>query len=398
MQIFETDVVIVGGGIAGLWTQALLGKTGCRSIILEQHSLGQAQTLASQGMIHGGQRYLLAGRDNPHAASLTAMPERWQSCLTGAGELDLRQVEVLARAQYLWSPGGLADNVASFFASQALHSRVIRVPAAEFPEVFQIAPRFRGRVYRLDEWSVDTNSLVSRLRELCGDTVFRGRVERVMGTSEQVKGLQVRAAEGELTVRAQRYVFTAGLGNELVVRDLGLDYRGAVTQRRPLRQILVRDVAYPLYGHCLTTDPRPRVTISAHPCGRGRFIWYLGGLVAERCVGETRAAALAFARREMETLFPWLPWRGLSWATVDIERAEPFAGSGHFRPGPQLQTYGNLALGWPTKMTLAPALARQICDWLQLASPAAEAITSKVPLSPAPVGRQPWESVAWQVL
>ena len=61
----KVDTVIAGGGIAGLWLLNVLRSKGYSAVLLEAGSLGGAQTLSSQGIIHGGMKYALGGR--PHA-------------------------------------------------------------------------------------------------------------------------------------------------------------------------------------------------------------------------------------------------------------------------------------------------------------------------------------------
>ena len=48
------DVVIFGGGAAGLWTLDELHRAGRSVVLLESGDLGAGQTIASQGIIHGG--------------------------------------------------------------------------------------------------------------------------------------------------------------------------------------------------------------------------------------------------------------------------------------------------------------------------------------------------------
>ena len=57
----STDVVIIGAGIAGLWLHHRLNKMGFHALLLENKSIGNAQTLSSQGIIHGGSKYALNG-------------------------------------------------------------------------------------------------------------------------------------------------------------------------------------------------------------------------------------------------------------------------------------------------------------------------------------------------
>ena len=50
----ELDVVIFGGGAAGLWLLDVLREAGFGVLLLEADRLGTGQTIASQGIIHGG--------------------------------------------------------------------------------------------------------------------------------------------------------------------------------------------------------------------------------------------------------------------------------------------------------------------------------------------------------
>ena len=56
---YEYDIMVFGGGIAGLWLGNTLSRAGYNVIVIESDKLGAGQTLASQGMIHGGQKYLV---------------------------------------------------------------------------------------------------------------------------------------------------------------------------------------------------------------------------------------------------------------------------------------------------------------------------------------------------
>ena len=47
-------IIIIGGGIAGLWMLNRLRAEGYDVMLLEKNQLGAGQTIASQGMIHGG--------------------------------------------------------------------------------------------------------------------------------------------------------------------------------------------------------------------------------------------------------------------------------------------------------------------------------------------------------
>ncbi|MDF1622160.1 MAG: FAD-dependent oxidoreductase, partial [Pseudohongiella nitratireducens] len=61
MTEFDSQITIVGGGIAGLWLLNRLCLAGYDAILLDKGGLGSGQTLASQGIIHGGLKYALNG-------------------------------------------------------------------------------------------------------------------------------------------------------------------------------------------------------------------------------------------------------------------------------------------------------------------------------------------------
>ena len=73
---YSTDIVIFGGGIAGLWMLNCLRNQGYQAILLETDKLGSGQTLASQGIIHGGLKYALNGALGGAANIISDMPAR----------------------------------------------------------------------------------------------------------------------------------------------------------------------------------------------------------------------------------------------------------------------------------------------------------------------------------
>ncbi|WP_304641913.1 FAD-dependent oxidoreductase, partial [Pseudomonas sp.] len=157
--ILETDICILGGGIAGLWLNARLRSEGYSTLLVERQTLGGGQSSKSQGIIHGGTKYALQGKLTGAAEAISGMPERWRKCLAGEGELDLSGARLLSEHHYLWSPGSLIGNLAGFFASKALRGRVDSVRGNELPAVFA-NPRFKGKVYRLAELVLDVPDVI----------------------------------------------------------------------------------------------------------------------------------------------------------------------------------------------------------------------------------------------
>lgn len=387
------QVAIFGAGIAGLWLQARLKSLGYDTALFEINKIGGAQTLASQGMIHGGQRYTLQGVLTQHANSIAAMPEIWNLALRGESIPNLGRVTVLAENQHLFSAGGLASSVSAFFASKAMRSKVESLPAELWPAVFKAAANFRGSIYQLDELVIDAKSLVESLAEIGGTSIYQ--IDRIdlEKSDHGLAAVHVTQANTQIAVQAERFIFTAATGNEEVAATLSPGR--AVTQRRPLKQIMVRTIEYPLYAHCITTDPRPRVTISAHPI-EGGFVWYLGGLVAVQGVGQSDLESISFAKSELEALFPWINWKEKEWSCLAIDRAEPRSKNGFLPDGPGIEILGNTTLAWPTKLTFAPAVSRLIEQQFSESKFEASGAQSELNLPRPAVGSYPWEDAKWQ--
>lgn len=387
-QALSTDVLIIGGGVAGLWLNARLRRQGFATLLVENASLGGGQTLKSQGIIHGGTKYALHGALSGSAEAIADMPRRWREALAGSGELDLSGVRLLSDAHYLWSPGTLTGNLASFFASKAMRTRVDQVKDDQLPPALQ-SPAFKGKVYRLNELVLDVPSLVARLAELAGDGLLAGSRIAALRDGEELVGLRVDDYE----IRAQRIVLSAGAGNEALLAELGL--RRPAQQRRPLHMVLVKGPSLkPLYAHCLGGGPKPRITVTSHPAADGQWVWYLGGDIAEADgVARDQTAQIAAARRELETLLPWIDLAEARFATLRVDRAEP-AQSGLVRPDNAfLAEHGRLLVGWPTKLALAPDFADRVLASLERADlrPAARPPLPALPRPP--LARPVWEEL-----
>ncbi|MBT9531552.1 MAG: FAD-dependent oxidoreductase, partial [Pseudomonas sp.] len=300
-QALSTDVLIVGGGIAGLWLHARLRQLGYASLLVENASLGGGQSVKSQGIIHGGAKYALHGALTGASEAIADMPRRWREALSGSGELDLRGVRVLSEAHYLWSPGTLAGNLTSFFASKAVRGRVDQVKGEQLPPALQ-HPKFKGKVYRLAELVLDVPSLIARLAELAGDSLLAAEKIEPLREQQALVGLRVDGRE----IRAQRIVLSAGGGNAELLKQLGISQ--PTQQLRPLHMVLAKGPALkPLYAHCLGGGPKPRVTVTTHPAADGQWVWYLGGDLAEaEGVARDEADQIKAAQKEMADLLPWV--------------------------------------------------------------------------------------------
>ncbi|WP_122415742.1 NAD(P)/FAD-dependent oxidoreductase [Pseudomonas viridiflava] len=358
-SVISTDVLIVGAGVAGLWLNARLRRQGFSTVLVESASLGGGQSLKSQGIIHGGAKYALHGALSGASEAIADMPRRWREALDGKGELDLSGVRLLSDAHYLWSPGTIAGNLTSFFASKAVRGRVDQVKGEQLPPALQ-HPKFKGKVYRLAELVVDVPSLINRLAELAGDSLLAGQQIEPLYEGDELIGLRVDGTD----IHAQRIVLSAGGGNADLLKAVGISQ--PQMQRRPLHMVLVKGPSLkPLYAHCLGGGTKPRITVTTHPAADGQWVWYLGGDLAEADgVAREPEAQIAVARKELEALLPWVDLSQAQWATLRVDRAEP-AQSGLVRPDNAfLDSQKRLMVGWPTKLALAPDFADRVLSVL----------------------------------
>ncbi len=386
------DIIIFGGGIAGLWLANRLKRAGYNLIVIEKDAVGSGQTLASQGMIHGGQKYTLKGGTGGHAQSIAAMPARWEACFSGWGDIDLSRVRSVSETQVMWKAGGSwLSGLAILGAARAVNKKTVRLKPVDFPLVLQEQKAFRGPVYELPERVLETKSLLAALTANLAGRVLRGSVQELLPDGQV-------AVDGQV-LGAQLVIFAAGTGNEEALKLMRVAEQK--TQRRPLRQIMVRPLPAPLFGHGIVGQPKPRVTVTSHifrenAAGDPEYVWYLGGNVAEKAAAMTEEEAIVFARAEMQEMFPQIDWAEKEWATLAVDRAEPFDVKGQLPPGPFLHQRGRILLCWPTKLTFAPALADRVFDWLQGKDIQPVSKEAPPPLPQADIGLYPWEAATWR--
>lgn len=357
----RVDVVVVGGGIAGLWTLARLQQAGYKAVLFESQALGAGQTRYAQGIIHGGTKYALTGKLTASSEAVADMPARWRACYEGKGELDLTQAELLSDAHYLWSTTSLTSRISGFFASKVMRSRSTELDRKSLPGIFQHKD-FRGQFYRLDEPVFNTMSVVRALAEPRQRSILM--IDRESLQHEDSK-LKVKSVQGvDYCFHFKKIIFNAGEGNEELVARFGSDQ--PKMQRRPLKMVVMRGVQNDMiYAHCLGASVNPRITITSHRDARGNIIWYMGGQLAEDGVDKSDVELVAAARKELHELIPWLELKDAEWGVLAINRAE-IKKPGTTRPDSfSIEQHDDVITAWPTKLALAPVLADELVKMIK---------------------------------
>lgn len=360
MKAIDVDVVVFGGGIAGLWALARLRQAGFQAILLETKTIGGGQSIASQGIIHGGTKYALTGKLTGAAQAIGAMPGIWRDCLNGQGEVDLSSATVLAENQLMWSTGSIASGMAGFFAGKVMQSRMQVLDRSDYPELFS-DPKFKGNVYSLAEPVLDARSVLQALFEPLKAYCFTYDVEQLVWQSDTSFTLD------KLVIHAQQVVLMAGAGNASLLSSMGR--KEPEMQLRPLQMLMLKGGLPELYAHCLGASANPRLTITSGVDADGEVIWYLGGQVAEQGVGLSVQDQIAAGEKELNEVMPWVDFSAAQWATLTIDRAEPCMPNGKRPDDCFIHSDKNVHTCWPTKLAFAPRLAGLLMETMKAVKP-----------------------------
>ncbi len=381
----SADIIIIGGGIAGLWTLARLRKLGYDALLLERDGLGGGQSIASQGIIHSGLKYTLAGKISNLAQSISAMPDRWRAALNGTGDIDLNAAKIAADSQQLLIPGGMIGGITKIITQQLLGSGARDIPRDEWPEGLQNSG-FKGSAVHMGEPVLDIPSVIRAIADQHGDCI------KILDPAFRRNDEGVYFDSGELTLSAKMFIFTAAGSNQSIAQSLGHD-AGLETQTRPLLMGMAKNAPFPLFAHCVGTSDKPVATITTHQDANGNLVWYMGGQVAERPKNSPPEELYKVMREALAKYLPDVDQTRLEFAALPIERIEGKSGTSGWLPDtPTIHEAGNALYCWPTKLTFAPLLGDMIVQKLQTRGiKPSGALTNWGFLPDAPFAKAPWD-------
>ena len=391
-HLMRLDSVIFGGGAAGLWLLDRLSRDGHHVILLEANSLGAGQTVASQGIIHGGLKYSLSGLLTRSSVSIREMPEVWRNSLLGRSAPNLTRTRLRSNCCYLWQTDSFSSRIGMLGARIGLQVKSESIDVEERPAA--LANVF-GTVARLPEQVVCPASFTADLADQYRDRILKVDVKKGLqfnlGSPGEVESLVLTSpTDGQqLELKPRQVIFTAGAGNARLREMVGLS--GDVMQCRPLHMVLARGALPELHGHCID-GAKTRVTITSDIDYDGRTVYQIGGQIAEDGVSLEPLALAERARAELNDVLPNLDLSHAEWSTYKIDRAEGATGNGARPDSIQVLCAGNVTTGWPTKLVLAPILAQEIAS--RASSPYISTEFDPTPLMnwPRPeIATLPWE-------
>ena len=274
------DLVIIGGGIAGLWTLALAHSSGIEAILLEAEALGSGQTICSQGIIHGGSKYALQGKITGATNAIANMPEIWSKALSGKGPVKLSKTQQLADHQYLIPSNSIDGKVLSFFGSKSMASFSQRVKADKLPAAMQQLS-IRQSCFKLYEPVLAVDSMLKDFQQQFADYIYRYRLTAdAVQISDSGVRIQLQQDQTSVTLNTKLLLNCAGEG----FSQLQTLMPDQAMQLRPLHMLSVKNTQQSLpqlYGHFIGRSSKPLLTVTSHP-GPDGISWYLGGNIAEQ--------------------------------------------------------------------------------------------------------------------
>ncbi|MDB5347875.1 MAG: dependent oxidoreductase [Schlesneria sp.] len=386
------DSVIFGGGAAGLWLLDRLSRDGHHVVLLEAGALGAGQTIASQGIIHGGMKYSLSGLLTRSAISIREMPALWRDALLGHTTPNLTRTRLRSDCCYLWQTDSFSSRVGMLGARIGLQVKSESIENSERPAA--LADVF-GTVAKLPEQVICPASFMADLANQYRDRILKidakSGLKFKLGSPGEVESIRLTSpVDGsKLELQPRQVIFTAGAGNAKLREMVGLS--GAVMQRRSLHMVLARGTLPVLNGHCVD-GAKTRVTITSDVDDEGRTVYQIGGQLAEDGVKLEPLALAERARAELADVLPNLDLADVEWSTYRVDRAEGATGNGSRPDTIQVLCAGNVTTGWPTKLVLAPILSQEIAS--RASSPYVSAEFDSTPLASWPrpeVASLPWE-------
>ena len=353
----------MAAGSAGLWTLSRLRQLGYSAILVESRALGSGQTIASQGIIHGGVKYALAGAAGRDSEAIRDMPARWRDCLAGRGEIDLTGARILSERCYLWTTPGFGSRLMGLAASKAIRAKPTRIEPKDRPEVFREGPASID-VYGLDEPVLDVTSVLRTFLDSQREAIVQARFPedvRLVRGEQGVDRVHLQVGGRSIEVVARQYIFCAGAGNAEFLSRLGPAMAGFVRmQRRPLHMVMARGALPELFGHAIGSSSTPLATVTSAGLDGDRT-WWIGGRVAEEGNDRTPEEQVRASRAELARLVPWVDLSQVRFATWRIDRVEGAQVGGKRPGGAVVREVGNAVFCWPTKFCVSAEGSRGDC-------------------------------------
>lgn len=383
------DLLIVGGGIAGLWTLAKATDAGFRCLLVEKDALGAGQTVASQGIIHGGLKFALGGKITKATEQIRQMPSIWQQHLNGELSPSLNQTTILSKAHYFVPSSGIDSTLISFLGSKLAAGFTTKVDIHSLSNDYQRITQ-KPSLYQLHEWVLDVPSLLTNFKQRYGHLMIKHHFSNdYLAASDNGYVYQ----RNDLTLNTRFILQAAGTGNE------SSGFNSTKKQLRPLHMVMAKGQLPNVFAHFIASGSKPLMTVTSHPFG-DETVWYIGGELAE---SGNKLSSLEQKQKAADWLtkaVPKINWQQMPMATFRIDRAEAKQ-LNLFRPDDVfIHNQQGVITGFPTKLAFAPRFADKVLELLEIEKTDqkpqdSENVRNNIQLPEVTIAPTPWETAKW---
>lgn len=400
------DVVIIGGGIQGLWLLADLIDDGYQAILLERMRPGFGQTGHSHVFLHEGHIYASMLKEQPQkigqrAASVLKANGIWKAALqTGR----LKALTPLRSNFYVgWDDRRKGNDFEGHCRRAALPYEEVKTSPPEFGVIPKMVSLYMSQGICLDSRMLldqllkysNIGERVGYCKEIQAETDDTERFNLVItrpkddSRPEDLKFPQVpnRQKEIFLSIRAGALVLSAGAGNERLVSRLQAKGRiplnPDITRQQTVKTFMLvvrhKDGSLPPVAGMFPFANG--IFMASRQDSQGRTVWLIGDRQREvvSSPGEMTAfdAATWFhnLKEDLGKLLPTITTApdNYEWGIYEATKAERWTAGKHFEDGgafPHGYHIHNppgttVWLTWPTLLTLAPLVSSEIVAGLK---------------------------------
>ena len=219
MSELRSDVAIIGGGIAGLWTAKNLVDRGYSVNVVEKSSqLANGATVRNEGWLHSG-AYHGAILENDDTALAVMEKIRWSN--DQVTEFAPESLE-LQDTYALLGDGLMARRALDRWRKANIdHEQIVDVDAFTGSE--RLDSQQIENIYKVADKSVNTRLLCSKLAHYIiehGANIFTNVAFR---SEDEGSATLLTESEGEQTLASDHFIITAGSGTGELMRDFNTD-------------------------------------------------------------------------------------------------------------------------------------------------------------------------------
>lgn len=362
----DIDVLIIGGGIQGLWLLNDLTRVGYNVLLLEKSKLGGDQTLHSHGFLHQGYGYTNAEM----ARRLKTTTQRWNVFIK-------ERCIPIPQAPSLYGFTSLANSLLwrGKWAEAGLQAR-------EYQKLTFMEKGLLRKVFETDEKWLNTAGVIKCLAAPVEQAIIHGEVERIRYSPDKdvIESVDIIVNNQRFLLACKFVVLAAGRGNIHLLRMVNSAYiQNKAEKVKQLRKSLMLVIK----GNGKLLDlalvvPDLWLFIVSRRDKNGDNIWLASYDVDpaydekqdtdpdQSRVQDTTTALFAilpqlFGRQNVRTM-QWGVYTGLKAEARNIEITTKVETGQVLTPHEWvIETFAqNIYAIWPTKLTLAPEASQAL--------------------------------------